>query len=101
MRRHTPCRWLPGVAGRRAGVIAPVGGGVLDQGEDPAGHEPRGPDRRPGTGDLADLDHTAAVSDVHPAAGPGRGHLVDPGFAARVDHDLDPVSLHAPSTCTE
>jgi len=72
-----------------------VGRGVLDQGQDAAGHEARGPDRRPAARHLAHLDHAPPVGDVHPAAGLGRDHLVGPGLLARVDHDLNPVTLHA------
>src|SRR6266481_2072207 len=69
-------------------------GRVLDHGDDPAGHEPRGPDRGAGPGHLADLDDAATVGDLHAAARPGRRQLIRPGALAGVDHDLDAITLH-------
>ena len=37
---------------------------MLDECQDPCRHEPRGPDRRPAPGDLADLDDAAALRDL-------------------------------------
>src|SRR5579859_722919 len=80
-----------------AGRFGPAAltGRVLDQGEDAAGHEPGRADRRPGAGHLADLDESAPGDDVHPAARPGRGHLVGAAALAGVDDDLDPVPYHS------
>src|SRR4051794_33951520 len=77
--------------------------GVFDQCEDLAGHEPGRADRDAGPRDLHDLDHAAADAHLDPATGPGGRHLVRPGRVAGVDHDLDPVVLHAPmvsKTCS-
>src|SRR6476619_6561295 len=77
-------------------MLAVAGGvrGVLDQGDDPAGHEARGPDRGAGPGHLADLDDAAAVGDVHAAARPGRRHLVGLDTVTGIDHGLDAIPLH-------
>src|SRR5260370_5973872 len=68
--------------------------GVLDEGAHAAGHEARGPDRGAGPGHLADLDHAAAVGDLHAPPRAGRRHLVGDGSLAGVDHDLDAITLH-------
>src|SRR5580700_2603499 len=67
---------------------------MLDQGDHPAGHEPRGPDRGPGSGHLADLYDTAPVGDVDAASRPGRRYLVRLGPLTGVNHDLDAITLH-------
>src|SRR5580704_8413032 len=67
---------------------------MLDQGDHPAGHEPRGPDRGPGPGHLADLDDTAPVGDIDAASRPGRRYLVRLGPLTGVNHDLDAITLH-------
>ena len=71
-------------------------GRMLDEGDQPARHEPAGPDRRPATGDLADLDDAAGGRDLEPPAVLRRRDLerLDrPGPG--VDHDLDPIATHA------
>src|SRR5580700_7851886 len=67
---------------------------MLDQGDHPAGHEPRGPDRGPGPGHLADLYDTAPVGDIDAAPRPGRRYLVRLGPLTGINHDLDAITLH-------
>src|ERR1700722_10640454 len=67
---------------------------MLNQGDHPAGHEPRGPDRGPGPGHLADLDDTAPVGDIDAASRPGRRYLVRLSPLTGVNHDLDAITLH-------
>src|SRR6516165_5344983 len=67
---------------------------MLDEGDDPAGHEARRPHGCAGPGDLAHLDDPPAGADFHPAPGPRRRYLVGPGPVAGIDHDLHPVPLH-------
>src|SRR5262252_3884049 len=69
-------------------------GRMLDEGDDPAGHEACRPHGRPGPGDLAHLDDSSAGADLHPAPGPRRRYLVGPGPVAGIDHYLYPVALH-------
>src|SRR3954447_6383361 len=72
---------------------------MLDQREHPGRHEPRGSHRRATAGHLGDLDYAAAVTDLHPAAGPSGADRVAATAVARVDHDLDRITHHdnAPS----
>src|SRR4051794_10142311 len=80
----------------RVGVVLqrrPLGR-VFHQGQHPAGHEPRGPDRGPAAGHLRHLDQPAAGADVHPPARPGRHDLVRLRVATGVDDDLHLVALH-------
>src|SRR5580693_6818295 len=67
---------------------------MLDLGDHPAGHEPRGPDRGPGPGHLADLYDTAPVGDIDAAPRPGRRYLVRLGPLTGINHDLDAITLH-------
>ena len=59
------------------------------------GHEPAGPDRRPATGHLGDLDDAAGGRHLDPPAG-AAGHDIEClDGAAGIDDDLDPIALHA------
>src|ERR1019366_6059345 len=86
-----PRRPRPGGALRGVGLIARR---VLDQGDDPGGHEAPRAYRLPATGHLADLYHAAGGADFDLAAGAGGRDLVCLRRPAGVDDDLDPVTLH-------
>src|SRR5690242_12486473 len=68
--------------------------GVLDEGDDPAGHEAGGAYRRPRPGDLGYLHHPAHGADVDAPPGPRGAHFIGPGPVPGVDHDLDAVPFH-------
>src|SRR5438132_7566363 len=87
----------PGTALRLARIPG-VGGGVLDEGDDPRLHEAAGADRLAGAGHLGDLDHPADGADLHLAPGASGVDLVCPHPVAGVDHHLDPVALHLVSS---
>src|SRR5262245_47961769 len=87
------CRAVPGGAPSQG--LGTPGRGVLDQGEDPAGHEPGRPHHHAAAGHLVDLHQAAPGDHLDPAASPGCHDLVGLSAAAtRVDDDLDPVTLH-------
>ena len=92
-RRVTP----PTPRARPPGPAAPAAtvGGVLHQGEHPAGHEPGGPHRRRRrrVTSMTSTTPRPVTTSTRPP-GPGGGHLVVPDGAAGVDDDLDPVALH-------
>jgi hypothetical protein len=67
---------------------------MLDQGHHPARHEPGCPHRASCAGHLGDLDKPAPVSDLHPAPGLRGRYLIGAGSLTRIDHDLNPVTLH-------
>src|SRR5262249_19824534 len=70
---------------------------VLDEGDDAVGHEPAGADRCAAAGELRHLDDPARGRDLDPPAGARGADLERRGPLPRVDHDLDPVALHATS----
>src|ERR1700733_6556714 len=76
--------------------LARAGGvrGVLDERDDPAGHEPRGPHHRARPGDLVHLDHAAHGAHLDPPPGTGGADLVGSGPLPAVTHNLDAVTLH-------
>src|SRR6185437_9170668 len=69
-------------------------GGVLDESDDPAGHEPRGAHRRPRPGDLGHLDHATRGAYLDAPARPGGTDLIGLRPVPGIDHDLDAVPLH-------
>ena len=72
-----------------------LAGRVLDQRDDPAGHEPAGADRRAAAGDLGDLDDAAGGRHLDPTTGSRRDDLERLDRAAGIDDDLDPIAPHA------
>src|SRR3954468_24153367 len=72
-------------------------GGMLDEGDQPARHEPTGADRRAAAGHLADLHDTARRRDLEPATVLRRDDVERLGPLPRVDDDLDPISTHPPT----
>src|SRR5262249_22018717 len=80
--------------GRPAAGPAGGGRGGLDRGDHAAGHEAGGPHRSPAPGQLGHLHQTPPVHHLHAPPGAGGHDLVGPGPVARVDHNLDPVTLH-------
>ena len=88
---------LDPVAGGDLDPAALVGGRVLHERDQPAGHEPAGPDRRAGARDLADLDDAARRHDLDPPPGLGGDDLERLDALAGVDHGLDAITLHAPT----
>ena len=73
---------------------------MLDQGDDPRGHEPRRPHRLSRSGDLRDLDHASCVRDLYLAAGAGGDDVERPDAVADVDQDLDAVTFHRNKAAT-
>ena len=71
-----------------------VGGGVLDQSQDPVRHEARGPHGRSAARDLGDGDDPASGLDLDPASVAGGDDLVGADLVSRIDHDLNPVTAH-------
>src|SRR5664279_5511309 len=74
---------------------------MLDQGQDSAGHEPRGAHRRTTAGQLGDLDDTATGADLDPTPGAGGRDLVGPRGSTGVDDDLDLVTFHTKSNADQ
>src|SRR4249919_692445 len=75
----------------------PVLGGMLDQGEYPACHEPGRSHRAAGAGDLRYLDDATAGRDLDPPSRAGGDDLVGLHLAAAVDDDLHPITFHTSS----
>ncbi len=69
--------------------------GVLDQGDDPRGHEASRPDRRTATSDLGDLDDPATLRHLDPPAGTGGFDLIGSSRSTGVDDDLDTITPHS------
>jgi cytidylate kinase len=82
------------VSGRDLDPASFVGRRVFDKGDQPAGHEPPGPDRLPSPRHLADLDDAPRRRDLHSATRPGRRDLECLDALARIDQRLDPIALH-------
>ena len=74
---------------------------MLDQGQDSAGHEPRGAHRRTAAGQLGDFDDTATGADLDPTPGAGGRDLVGPRGSTCVDDDLDLVTFHTKSNADQ
>src|SRR4051794_18501275 len=72
-------------------------GGVLDERNDPARHEPRRAHGLAGARDLGDLDDAAPGGDLDPATRTCRGDLVHPRAVVCGDDDLDTITLHGAS----
>ena len=68
---------------------------MLDQREDPAGHEPGRAHGRATAGQFAHLDHAAPGPHIHPTAGACGRDLVGLGLTTGVDDDLDTVTSHS------
>lgn len=71
-----------------------IRGRPFDQGDHPAGHEPRRAHRLPGPGDFGHLHHPSARPGLDPATSSARRHFELAGSVPRVDDDLDSISLH-------
>ena len=69
-------------------------GRMLDEGDQPARHEPARPDGRAAAGHLADLDDAAGGRDLEPAAVLRGRDLERLDALARIDHDFDPIASH-------
>src|SRR3954468_15389955 len=67
---------------------------MLHHRDHPAAHEPGGTYRGAAPGHLGDLDQSAAVADLDPAARPGGGDGVGPASLAGVQNDFDTVASH-------
>jgi hypothetical protein len=70
---------------------------MLDEGDDPAGHEPGRAHRLAGARHLDDLDDAPTGRDLDAAAGARGDDLVGPRAIVRRDNDLDTIALHDPS----
>lgn len=77
------------------------GRGVLDQGEDPRGHEAGRSDRRAATGGLGDLDDPTALRHFDPSTDTGSFDFIGSGRSTGVDDDLDTITLHCASPFAE
>jgi hypothetical protein len=86
--------WLESVAGADLDPTALVGRRVLDECDQPIGHEPAGADRCPRAGHLAHFDHAPGRDHLDPPTGLG-GHDVE-GLDALtgIDDGLDSITLH-------
>lgn len=71
-----------------------IRGRPFDQGDHPAGHEPRRAHRLPGPGDFGHLHHSSARPGLDPATSSARRHFELAGSVPRVDDDVDSISLH-------
>jgi hypothetical protein len=67
---------------------------VLDDGDDPAGHEPSRSHHLPAPRDLGDFNGPAGDYYVDPPAFARGDDLEAAYLVPRVDQDLDPVPLH-------
>jgi hypothetical protein len=67
---------------------------MLDQSQDPIGHEPRSADWGASTGYLGHLHHTATGVDLNAAPVAACDHLVRAHLVAGINHDLDSVTTH-------
>jgi hypothetical protein len=67
---------------------------VLDQGEDPSGHEAGRSNRSAAAGDLGDLDDPTALRHLDPSTGTGSFDFIGSGRSTSVDDDLDTITLH-------
>jgi hypothetical protein len=67
---------------------------MLDECDQPARHEPAGPNRRAPPRDLGDLDDAASGRHLDAAPGPRRNDLERLDALARVDHGLHSIALH-------
>jgi hypothetical protein len=72
-----------------------VGGWEFDEGDDPARHEARRADWRAGASYFRDLDEAAPRRDLDAAPRARGTDFVGSGPVADIDHDLDPITLHA------
>jgi hypothetical protein len=70
---------------------------MLDDGNDPAGHEPGRADDLPATGDFGHLDRPASDQHVDASPFPRRHDLEAANLVTGIDEDLDSVPLHCPS----
>ncbi len=102
--RTRPASWTGSTTGasapsdsgsHRTGSSMP--GRELHQGDDPACHEPGGPDRRAGARHLAHFHQSAAVRDLDAPSGACRDYLVSTGAVANIDDDLDAITFHVRS----
>src|ERR1700722_18311254 len=90
--------------GTRAALLLPGGRRVrrvLDERDDPAGHEPGGTHQRARPGDLVHLDHAPHGAHLDLPPGPRGAYLVGLRAVSGIDHDLDAVPLHGTSPRTE
>src|SRR5918999_5763787 len=69
-----------------------VGGRVLDERDDAAGHEARGTYRRAAAGHLADLDDAAGSRHLEPPTRPGRRDLERLNALPGIDDGLDTIA---------
>ena len=67
---------------------------VLDEGNQPAGHEPPGPHRRPASRHLGDLYDATRGRDLDPPAGARGDDLEVLDALTGVDHRLHPIAFH-------
>jgi hypothetical protein len=72
-----------------------IRGWMLDQRDEPAGHEPRRSHRLAGPRDFTNLDHAPGGRYLDPSSCAGRGDLECLGALAGVDYSLDSIALHA------
>src|SRR5439155_6311951 len=73
---------------------------MLDEGDQPARHEPAGPHRRAAAGDLADLDDATGRRHLESAAVLRRDDVEGLNALAGVDDDLDAIASHAADDST-
>ena len=74
-----------------------VGRRVLDERDQPVGHEATRTDDLAGPRDLANLDHTARRHDLDAPAGPARLDLERLHALAGIDEGFDAIAFHTPT----
>ena len=68
---------------------------MLDDSDDPAGHEARRPDDLTATRHLGHLDRAACDHDVDPTSLSGRDDIEAADLVPGVDQDFDAVTFHS------
>jgi hypothetical protein len=99
--QRRPVSWARKVSHLGVVRLRGSGRGVLDQGEDPSGHEAGRSNRRAAAGDLGDLDDPTTLRHFDPSPGTGSFDLIGSGRSTSVDDDLDTITLHGASPFAE
>jgi len=79
---------------RHLDVTPLIRGGMLDERDQPVGHEAPGADDLAGPGDLANLDDPACRDHLQATSSAGRDELERLDTLARVNERFDPIALH-------
>jgi hypothetical protein len=69
-------------------------GGMLDQRQDPAGHEAGGAHGGSSPGQFAYFDQSTACADINSASSTRRRDFVCTGVPTRIDHNLYSITFH-------